>query len=89
MSLGVAVKTLDSAGGPHLAGGQTKVTARGQLVVVLGDPVTPHGGGPHLAPVMQQGSSKFRIGGKPVVLSGHKASCDHQSTGRPDVTCSV
>lgn len=88
MSRGVAVKSLDSAGGPQLAGGQSLVTINGQPVVLKGDPVTGHGKSPHSSPTMAEGSSLFKINGIPVVLEGHKATCGHPSTGRPLVTVS-
>lgn len=80
---GIAVKALDSAGGAQLAGGQDWVTVEGERVVVLGDPVEPHGPPPHSPePVMVQGSDWFTIDGIPVCRAGHLASCGHPSTGR-------
>lgn len=80
---GVACKAVDSAGGAQIAGGQSKLTVRGQLVVVLGDPVEPHGPPPHSpTPVMVEATAKFRIQGKPVCRAGHAASCGHATTGR-------
>ena len=83
MSSGVAVVGLDSAGGPHIGGGNTTFTLNGIPVVVAGDPVTPHGESPHLAPVMAMGSSWMTWNGVPVVAAGHAASCGHASTGQP------
>lgn len=82
---GIAVKAVDTAGGAQIAGGQSKFFVRGQLAVVLGDPVTPHGPGlPHsAAPVMVEATANFTIGGIPVCREGHKASCGHPTTGRP------
>ncbi|MCJ8142976.1 PAAR domain-containing protein [Ancylobacter sp. A5.8] len=80
---GIAVKSLDSAGGAHLAGGQDWMTVEDQLVVVLGDPVTPHGDPPHSPlPIMVEGSEWFLIDGVPVCRAGHRASCGHASSGR-------
>jgi uncharacterized Zn-binding protein involved in type VI secretion len=80
---GIAVKALDSAGGAQLAGGQDFVTVEDQLVVVLGDPVTPHGLPPHSPlPVMVQGTDWLTIDGIPVCREGHAASCGHPTTGR-------
>ncbi|CAA0086865.1 Uncharacterised protein [Starkeya nomas] len=80
---GIAVKGLDSAGGLQLAGGQDWVTVEGQLVVVLGDPVEPHGFPPHApTPTMAEGSDWFSIDGTPVCRAGHRATCGHASTGR-------
>lgn len=87
MSKGVAVKGKDFAGGTQIAGGQTGVTINGDLVVVLGDPVTPHPPlPPHTTnPVMVEGCPNIRINGIPVCREGHKASCGHETTGRPKV----
>lgn len=83
MAHGIARKTLDSAGGAQLAGGQSFVTVDGEPVVLVGDPVTPHPPAPpHSAsPVMAQGSSFVSINGVPVCREGHAASCGHVSTG--------
>lgn len=82
---GIAVKAEDAAGGVQIAGGQTKFFVRGQLAVVLGDPVTPHGPGlPHSgAPVMVEATANFRIQGIATCRAGHEASCGHPTTGRP------
>ena len=80
---GIAVVGQDKAGGIHLGGGQTFVTVGGSLVVLLGDKVTPHGKKKHMAPVMVQGTSWYRINGIPVVHAGHEATCGHVSSGRP------
>lgn len=80
---GIAVKALDSAGGAQIAGGQDFVTVEGQLVVLLGDPVEPHGPPPHSPmPVMAEGCDWFTIDGVPVCREGHSASCGHPTTGR-------
>lgn len=80
---GIAVQGADSAGGAQLAGGQDFVTVGGRLVVVLGDPVEPHGDPPHSPrPVMVQGSAFLTISGIPVCREGHIASCGHPTTGR-------
>lgn len=83
---GIAVKTLDNAGGQQLAGGQTFVSVEGALVVLLGDPVTPHGEGLHSAPTMAEASPWVTINGTPVCREGHRATCGHPTTGRPWVT---
>lgn len=82
MSYGIAVKDLDSAGGPHLAGGQSGWTINGKPIVLLGDPVTGHGIPPHASPVMVEGSNWMTINGVPVCREGNLASCGHPSTGR-------
>lgn len=78
---GVARKTADFAGGMQLDGGQDFVRIDGLLVILLGDPVQPHGDGQHAAPVMAQGSPFVRIGAVPVCRQGHLASCGHETTG--------
>lgn len=79
---GIACKGVDTAGGTHIAGGQGKFRVRGQLAVVLGDPVEPHG--PHFPePPMIEATAKFRISGIATCREGHKAACGHASTGRP------
>lgn len=83
MSHGIAVRSLDAAGGAQLAGGQNFFFVEGQPVVLLGDPVTGHGNGPHAGPVMAEGSPWMRLNGTPVCREGHLASCGHPSTGRP------
>jgi len=84
---GIAVKQKDSAGGPHIAGGQTCFEVDDKLVVVFGDSVTPHAPPflPHTAPVMNvpgQHSSFFEIEGKKVIVKDNAANCGHTSTGR-------
>lgn len=80
---GVACRAVDSAGGAQIAGGQSKLKVRGQLVVVLGDAVEPHGPPPHSPmPTMIEATARFRIQGKPVCRAGHAASCGHATTGR-------
>lgn len=81
---GIAVRSLDAAGGAQLAGGQGWWRVAGELVVLLGDPVTPHPPvPPHTtAPVMAEGSAWMSIDGVPVCREGHAASCGHLSTGR-------
>lgn len=80
---GIAVKSLDFAGGAQLDTGQDFVTAEGMLVIVIGDPVTPHGDEPHDNPHMAQGCDWFTIAGKKVCREGHLADCGHATTGRP------
>lgn len=82
MSYGIAVRTLDSAGGTQLAGGQGFFHVSGQPVVLLGDPVAGHGKQPHASPVMAQGSPWMTLNGTPVCRQGHAASCGHASSGR-------
>jgi len=78
---GIARKDQDSAGGKQLNGGQSVMRVEGSLVVLLGDPVEPHGTGRHGSPVMAEGSSVMRINAIPVCRAGHKANCGHATTG--------
>lgn len=81
---GIAVKDLDFAGGVQLAGGQGFVTVGGNLVVLKGDPVEPHGPlfPPHTAPFMAEGCAWLTINGTPVCREGHAANCGHTTSGR-------
>lgn len=88
MGRGIAVVNLDTAGGRHLGGGQSLCTINGNPIVVLDDRIEGHGDSPHNNARMVEGSSVFTINGKPVVLEGHRASCGHVSTGRPNFTVS-
>ena len=83
---GVAVETLDSAGGTQLAGGAPRLKHNGQMVVTLGDPVQSHGAGLHGAPVMVEANLHCRINGRPICRAGHQANCGHPTTGRPHLT---
>lgn len=78
---GIARKTLDSAGGQQLGGGQDFVTVDGQIAIVVDDPVTPHGLPPHNTPRMVGSSAFVSINGKKVCRQGDAASCGHVSTG--------
>lgn len=81
---GIACKSVDAAGGTQIAGGQSKFKVRGQLAVVLGDKVEPHGEPPHSPlPVMVQATGRFRIQGIATCRAGHVASCGHPTSGRP------
>lgn len=79
---GITVKALDSAGGTQLAGQQSTWTVNGQPMVLLGDPIAPHGLPPHTAAVMVEGSAWMTLNGIPVVRAGKKASCGHSATGQ-------
>lgn len=80
---GIAVRSLDTAGGAQLAGVQHWFLVEGEPTVLLGDPVAPHGLPPHSpSPVMVEGSDWMTIDGVPVCRAGHLASCGHASTGR-------
>lgn len=87
---GVAVRSLDFAGGAQLAGQQNWFVIEGELVVLKGDPVTPHGPPipPHTAPVMAEGSDWFTIDGIEVCRAGHAANCGHTTSGRAWFTIS-
>lgn len=84
MSFGIAVKTLDSAGGAHVAEKQNFFKVQGQPVSQLGAHVLPHPPSPpHTSgPPMVQASTWFKINGIGAVRQGHLAQCGHPSTGR-------
>lgn len=82
----VSVVAESVAGGVITGPGATKFTLEGKKVSLKGDAVSGHGDSPHNAPVMVQGSSKLFVGGVPVVLAGHSASCGHTANGNPKMT---
>jgi uncharacterized Zn-binding protein involved in type VI secretion len=86
MTKPVAVANLDTCGGKQLGGGQSKLFYKGQLVVVVGDPVAPHGKGKHANAKMVTGSSRLFIQGKAVCREGDKADCGCVTTGQAGFT---
>lgn len=74
----------DSAGG-DLVASQSSVYANGQLVIVDGDAVAPHGVSPHDAPTITAGSNNVFAEGIAVVNQGDSATCGHTSGGSSDV----
>ena len=63
-----------------------KVYANGQLIIVDGDSVAPHGLPPHNNATMDAGSKNVFIGDKKAVVNaGDAATCGHQSTGSTTV----
>jgi uncharacterized Zn-binding protein involved in type VI secretion len=79
---GLARRRLDSAGGTQAGGHQNWFLIDGEPVVVIGDPVEPHGPPvPHDAAVMAEGLDWFTLDGKPACRAGHAASCGHATTG--------
>lgn len=79
---GITVVGTDAAGGVQLGGGQSLMKVEGQDVVVVGDPVSPHGIAPHIAPTMTGGKDWFRVEGKAVIVQGDAATCGHTTSGR-------
>jgi uncharacterized Zn-binding protein involved in type VI secretion len=81
---GVAVKTLDAAGGLQLAGHAPWFVVEGQMVVCQLDPVTSHPPEPpHIgSPFMVEGLPWFIVDGLPLCREGHLANCGHATTGR-------
>ena len=65
----------DTAGGA-ITNTQTKVKANSKFVIVFGDPVASHGGGPHASATMNEKSSKVKAGGSFVCRVGDKATCN-------------
>jgi uncharacterized Zn-binding protein involved in type VI secretion len=85
---GIAQGNISTAGGVILPI-QTKLIVKGQPAATLGSPIASHGPGPHVGATMVQGSAKLTVDGVPVVLAGHRASCNHVATGNPAVSCSA
>ena len=85
MSRGVAVVSLDAAGGAQLGDQFAPWTVEGQVIVGVGDAVTPHPPAPPhtTSPVMAEGAPWFMINGIEVCREGDAASCGHTTTGRP------
>lgn len=77
----ISLSNLDTAGGVIEGGSFPTWTFNGIGFVGLGDKVKSHGNSPHSNAVMVEASSWFTIDGKPVVVSGNRASCDHRATG--------
>jgi len=81
---GIAVKSLDAAGGAQIAGGQPFFFVEGELVVVHGDPVQGHGPPPHSPPPpMVESTPWMTLNRIQVCREGHAAACGHTTTGRP------
>ena len=78
---GLARILQDSAGGPILGGGNTRVFVENLPAAVLGDPVTGHASDVHAAPVMVLGSFRVLAAGRPVCRLADPASCGHVATG--------
>lgn len=81
---GITRLNIDSAGA-SLASSSFNVFVNGHGVVRKGDKVTPHGGGPHAAPVMVGCSSTVFANKINVCREGDLASCGHPSTGSSNV----
>ena len=67
---GIARILMDTAGGPIIGGGNTRVLAEGSPVAVIGDAITSHGLGPHARPLMIVGSARVFAAGRPVLPIG-------------------
>ncbi len=83
MSRGIAVVSLDTAGGAQMGSQFAPWTVEGQVIVGIGDLVQAHGPAPHSPPPpMVTGSDWFTIDGIPVCREGEVAACGHATTGR-------
>lgn len=85
MSVGIAVRGLDVAGGTQTSTPSTDwFYVEGQPAVVLGDVVESHGVPPHSPPPpMVESTPWMTLDGIQVCHEGHKAACGHATTGRP------
>lgn len=81
---GAARQGQDSAGGT-IIGGSGSVFVNGTGVARIGDPVTPHGKGPHAGPVMAAGSGNVFANNIAVSRAGDPATCGHPATGSGNV----
>ena len=66
---------VDSAGGTITGALVPKFKIEGSAAVLVGASIAAHGSSPHDAPVMVQGSSKFKVGGIPICRAGDLSSC--------------
>ena len=70
----------------RILGGVGSVQVNGRPVAVVGNKITPHGGGPHKFATVQKGSGSVFAGGKAVTYVGAMDTCKHvHSTGSGDV----
>ena len=75
---------VDNAGGGLIgtAGVNTKLTAQGALLAIVGDPIAPHApGGPHNAATVLGASLKLSVQGAFVGRAGDLATCGDPLTG--------
>lgn len=82
---GVSREGVDTAGGSILNASPPTVFVNGRGIIVLGDPVTPHGTSPHSSPVMSQSSATVSAYGILICRAGDSATCGHLATGSTDV----
>jgi uncharacterized Zn-binding protein involved in type VI secretion len=78
---GIARVAQDTAGGPIIGGGNTRVFVDGTPASVIGDAVAGHGPDVHAGPVMVMGSFRVFAAGRPVCRLADTASCGHPATG--------
>lgn len=83
MTWGIAVRSLDSAGGTHQAEASPWYRVEGHPVAVMGDTVGSHGEDSHAAATMIATEGWYALDGKGVERQGLPVSCGHISTGRP------
>ena len=79
---------IDTAGGKLISRGQNFVRYNGNKIIVLNDPVTPHGIPPHSSAVMISCSNFVRINNLGVVRQNDRASCGHIATASSTVNIS-
>jgi uncharacterized Zn-binding protein involved in type VI secretion len=81
---GAARQGQDTAGGV-IIGGSPNVFVNLSPVARIGDPVVPHGKGPHAGPVMAAGSGNVFANNIPVCRAGDTATCGHAASGSGNV----
>lgn len=73
----IVANASSTVGGGTIIATAVRTLINGVPAALLGDGVTPHGPKKHKSARVTQGSVGFLIEGRPVVVSGCKASCDH------------
>lgn len=81
----VSLVGVDSAGDKIIGPGKPNWTWNGKPMSVVGDAVTPHAPGPHMAATIRDGSPWMAIDGIPVTRATSSATCDHVATGSADM----
>jgi uncharacterized Zn-binding protein involved in type VI secretion len=80
---GVAVGSLDAAGGVQSVQANAWFRIEGRSIVVVGDLVAGHGNPPHSPPpAMVTGTLWFKVGARAVCRAGDIAACGHATSGR-------
>ena len=71
----IGMPALSSVRGVPIIGRPRTVLVQGVPVACIGDPITPHGKGPHLAPFVATGAPTVLAEGIPVTTATSLATC--------------